>query len=45
MISKCPNEYLNPSPSAGTGTGYEGCDPCRADLLEVPDLATLCVSL
>ena len=46
MISKFPNESLNPSPpSAGTGTGYEGCDPCRADFLEVPTLATLCVSL
>ena len=46
MISKFPNESLNLSPpSAGTGTGYEGRDPCRADFLEVPTLATLCVSL
>ena len=46
MISKFPNESLNPPhPSAGTVTGYEGRDPCRADFLEVPALATLCVSL
>ena len=46
MISKFPNESLNLSPpSAGTGTGYEGRDPCRADFLEVPTIATVCVFL
>ena len=46
MISKFPHESLNPlPPSAGTGNGYEGRDPCRANFLEVPALATLCVSL
>jgi hypothetical protein len=46
MISTFPNESLNPSPpSASTGTGYEGRDPCRDDFLEVPALDTLCVFL
>ena len=46
MISKFPNESLNPSPpSAGTGTGIYGHDASRADFLDVPALATLRVSL